>query len=225
MQLTPETIVFGLGIFLALWYLGAAIVNRRRGLAVFFWLRNGFDQLGGEVSSRWIGSSGSGAQIQIRKAAPPFKEIQLIYLLASRELLPLFLFDLLRGKRDRLFFKATLRVATPGEVEVVRAGSGLARQMRAEKAHPWTLQDGPHGLLIGARGRGAAALCAAQAPFLEKYGPLVQHISWSRQAPQFIVILSLAGLYTRGGSAAGLFTDLAAAASAAGEKDVVGGRA
>ena len=35
MQLTPEKIVVGLGILLALWYLGASVFNRRRGVAVF----------------------------------------------------------------------------------------------------------------------------------------------------------------------------------------------
>jgi hypothetical protein len=215
MKLTPETILVGLGIFLAVWYLFASIFNRQRGLAIFHWLRDGMGQLGGEVASRWIGSSGSGAQIQVRKANPPFRDIEIIYLLASRELLPLFLVDLLRGKRDQLIVKARLRTTHPGEVEVAPARSGKVRRMRAESEQPWSIKDGPHGLLVGTRGRSTQRQHAALAPFLDKYGLRVRHISWSNKAPHLIVILSLVGLFEKGGSAAGLYDDLAAMAASA----------
>ena len=143
MRLSPETIVVALGIFLALWYLGASMFNRRRGVAVFRWLHDGLDALGGEISSRWIGSSGSGAQIRVAKADPPLKDLDVIYLLASRELLPLFLFDLARGKRDRLIVKAGTRAASPAELEAVPAKSRLGRQMQAEVDHPWQIEKGP----------------------------------------------------------------------------------
>lgn len=214
MTITPEYIVAALGIALALWYLVASIFNRRRGIAVYRWLQRGLDRFGGEVAGRWIGSSGSGAQIQVRKATPPFKELDIIYLLASRELLPLFLVDLLRGKRDRLIVKATLRSAHAGELEVVQAASGLARQMRAEKAQPWRVEEVPGSLLVGVRGKSAEELHTALTPLIEKYGDHIQRISWSKKAPHLIVILSLADLYEKGGSAAGLYDDLAAVASA-----------
>lgn len=217
MMLTPENIVFGLGIFLVLWYLFASIFNRRRGVAVFRWLQSGLAGLGGETAAKWIGSSGSGAQIQVRKADPPFKDLEIVYLLASRELLPLFLVDLLRGKRDRLIIKSRLRPTFPGEVEVVRGDSSLARQMRAEQDKPWSIEDGPPGLLVGARGPRTDELRAALGPLLEKYGAHILQVSWGRTAPHLIVIFALAGLYERGGSAAGLYADLTAAVTAAGQ--------
>jgi hypothetical protein len=204
-QLTPEYIVVGLGILLALWYLGASIFNRRRGVAVFRWLRADPDSLSGESSGRWIGSSGSGAELHVRKMPPPLKELQLIYLLASRELLPLFLVDLVRGKRDRLIVKATYRATPIGELEAVPASSGLARQLRAGGEDPWQVEEGPHGLRVGARGREADKLRAALTPLLEKYGPYVQRVSWSRKPPHLIAILSLAGLTAQGGRAADLY--------------------
>lgn len=213
-SITPESIVVWTGIVLAFWYLLAAIYNRRRGLGIYYWMRNGFDQLGEEISSRWIGSSGSGAQIHIHKATPPLKHVDLIYLLASRELLPLFLVDLLRGKRDRLIVKAELRSQPIGEVEVVPARSGLARQLRAESKDPWQVADMPHERVIGWRGRQADAMRAAVGPFIEKYGMRLHHLSWSRKAPHLIITLSLAGLYQKGGSATDLYADVTAIASA-----------
>jgi hypothetical protein len=210
MVVTPERAIVGLGIFLALWYLGASIFNRRRGLAVFYWLRDDLEQFGGEIASRWLGSSGSGARIQIHKADPPYRDLEIAYLLASRELLPLFLVDLLRDKRDQLIFKARLRSSYPGEVEVVPAAGSLARQMKGESDRPWDIDDGPSGLLIGMRRQGGEKLRDALTPLLNKYGAHVRHISWSQKAPHLIVVLSLAGLFEKGGSAAGLYDDLTA---------------
>jgi hypothetical protein len=214
MQIKPETIVAGFGIFLALWYLAASIYNRRRGIAVYRWLHSGLEDLGGEVSGRWIGSSGSGAELHVFGANPPFRELQIIYLLASRELLPLFLVDLLRGKRDRVIIKATLKANPDAELEIAREGSGLARQMRAEKNRPWTIAEGPGGFVIGGRG-GSEPLRAATLPLLEKYAAQVNHISWAKKAPHLIAILSLEGLFQAGGGASGLYADIAAAAGAA----------
>ena len=214
MRLTTDVILIAIALVLVLWYLALSIYNRRRGITVYRWLQSGLKELGGEVSGRWLGSSGSGAQMHVDQAGAPFRELDAIYLLASRELLPLFLLDLARGKRDRLIFKAALRRVPPSDLEIVRARSRAARGVRSDE---WQVEDGPHGLVIGQRGRGAGALRAASTPLLEKYGPRIQQISWSRQAPHLIVVLSLAGLYEPGGSAAALFADLAAAASAAQE--------
>src|SRR5574341_170242 len=117
MEISPEQVVVGIGIFLAVWYLLASMFNRRRGIAIYYWLKAGLDRLGSEVSGKWIGSSGSGAHLKVNKATAPFKQVEIIYLLASRELLPLFLFDLLRGKRDRLILKGEVRQPIHGELE------------------------------------------------------------------------------------------------------------
>jgi hypothetical protein len=215
MQLTPDKIVVGLGILLALWYLGASIFNRRRGVAVFRWLREPLDRFGGEVGSRWIGSSGSGAEIKVVKADAPFKQIEAIYLLASRELLPLWLFDMSRGKRDRLILKFALRASFGGEIEAVPARSGLAHQMRNDPEKPWSIEDSRHDLIVGTRGGGTAPARSALTPFLEKYGANLQRLSWTRQAPHLIITLSLADLFERGGNASDLYDDLAALVTAA----------
>lgn len=208
MQIQPETIVVGFGIFLALWYLVASIYNRRRGIAVYRWLHDGLEDLGGEVSGRWIGSSGSGAELKITGINPPFRDLQVIYLLASRELLPLFLVDLARGKRDRVIIKATLKANPDAELEAVRARSGLAHAMRSEKNRPWAITEAPQGFLLGGRGS-ADPLRTATLPLLEKYAAQIIQVSWAKKAPHLIAILSLDGLFQKGGSADGLYDDIA----------------
>lgn len=210
MKLTTENIIIGLVALLALWYLVAMIFNRRRGLSIYHWLKNDLDKLGGEASGKWIGTPGSGAQLHIHKANPPFRNLDVIYLLASRELLPLFLLDLARGKRDQLIVKAEIRPHIIGEVEVVPENSKLSRQLQSDREHPWDIKSLHPHFMMGTRGSDSLKAADALAPFIDKYKTSIHHISWSRKKPHLIVTLSLANLYEKDGSAAELYTDLQA---------------
>lgn len=210
MNTSPEMMLVAFGLFLVLWYLGASMFNRQRGIRIFRWLQTGLKALGGEVSARWLGSSGSGAQITVHKANPPFKQVEIICLLAARELLPLFLVNLLRGKRDQLILKLTLRAMPQGEAEIVRARSSQARQLRTESKAPWQVEDLADGLVLGIRGREGQTLRSALAPLLQRHGPRIQSVSWSKHTPHLIIVLMLSGLYEAGGSAAELYGELAA---------------
>ena len=109
-----QTIIIGLSIFLGLWYIIGSITNRRRGLETFRWLREALGTTGKVDEARWIGSSGSGARLTVSKANRPFQRIEVVFLLDSRELLPLWLVNLMRGKQDEMILKATLRSLPSG---------------------------------------------------------------------------------------------------------------
>lgn len=210
-MLTPEYVVTGLGVLLAVWYVVAGIYNRRLGLRTYRWLQEGLSKLGDSksVQAGWIGSSGSGARIAMTRAAAPFKRLELAYLLESRELAPLWLVDVLRGKRDQLILRGTLRRSRPGELEVLPPNDGALKTIRKEADTPWTLADGPHGLVIARRG-GADGAPAGLAAFLEKYGPHLKRLSWGPDDPQLMIVLRLAGLPQQ--PAATLFHDIRQAA-------------
>jgi hypothetical protein len=192
---SPEYIVTGLGLFLAVWYLIALIYNRRLGLRLYRWLQSDLDVLGDpkSVQAGWLGSSGSGARIAILRAHPPFRRLELTYLLESRELAPLWLFDILRGKRDQLILRATLRQQQAGEVEVLPSGDRELSSLQQETAQPWTLTDGPHKLVIARRGPAQQQL-EWVTPFLERYGPNLKRLSWRPQDPHLLIVLRLSRL-------------------------------
>lgn len=195
-MLTPEYIVTGIGLFLVAWYLIAAIYNRRFGLRTYRWLQAGLEILGDtkSIQASWIGSSGSGARIGLERAHPPFQRLELAYLLESRELAPLWLFDILRGKRDQLILRGTLRHKGVGELEVMPQNDKLLKALRQQDATPsWTLADGPHNLVIAHR-RSAKQQIEWVTPFLEKYGPNLKRFSWRPQDPHILIVLRLAGL-------------------------------
>jgi hypothetical protein len=118
-----QQIVIGISVFLVVWYIALSSVNRRRGIATYQWLQDGLSRLGKISESRWIGSASSGARLAIAEAQPPFRKIEVIFLLESREILPLWIFNHLRGKRDELIIKASLSGRPTQEIEAATNGA------------------------------------------------------------------------------------------------------
>jgi hypothetical protein len=201
--------VIGLCVFLALWYVGGYLYNRRRGQRLFRWLETGLDVLGGERETGWIGSSATGARINVTHAAPPFRRLEITLLLESREILPLWLLHRLRGKQDGLIMKTTLRSPRRGEVEVVPATGRIAQGLRGEQEQPWTWQTGPLGLTTAYRGPGAQHQVRALEPWLETYGAHVHRFSWRKTDPHVQLQIKVSGLLAR--SSATFLADLRAA--------------
>ena len=188
--------VIGLCIVLALWYGGGYLYNRRRGQRLFRWLEAGLDVLGGEREAGWIGSPASGARVNVVHAAPPFRRLEITSLLENREMLPLWLLGHLRGRRDGLIIKATLRSPRQGEVEVVPATGQTARGLRQEQGQPWTWQEGSHGLSIAHRGSGAGPQVAGLESWIDAYGAHLQRFSWRKADPHIQLQVNVAGLLT-----------------------------
>jgi len=208
---TPEYVVMGLGLALVLWYFIAATYNRRFGVRIFRWLQRDFSKLGDSknIQSGWIGSSRSGAQIVIQPAHPPFQRLELVYLLQSRELAPLWLINILRGKQDLIIVRGILRRQPTGEVEVLPPRNRALAKMRQETASPWTFADGPHSLVIAQRGASAEQVKWVK-PFLDQYGAHLRRLSWGPQEPHLLIALRLDKLLQA--DAAAFFRDLRQAA-------------
>ncbi|MCX7681889.1 MAG: hypothetical protein N2508_07995 [Anaerolineae bacterium] len=193
----PETVaVIGLCVVLTLWYAGGYLYNRRQGEQLFRWLRAGLDVLGGEKQASWLGSPANGVYINITHAAPPFRRLEIALQLENREILPLWLFERLRGRRDRLIIKATLRSPVHGEVEIVPARGRTARLLRREQEQPWSWQAGPHHLLIGHRGSGAQRRLARLVPWVSTYGMSLQRFSWRKDDPHVQLQMKVTDLLT-----------------------------
>jgi hypothetical protein len=191
----PGTVaVIGLSALLALWYGGGHLYNRRRGQRLFHWLKAGLGVLGGGTEAGWIGSPASGARINVRHAAPPFRRLEITLLLENREILPWWLLQRLRGRRDWLIIKATLRSPRRGEVEVVPAVGRIAQDLRRDTDLPWVWKDGPYRLAVAYQGPGAQVQAAALQPWLEIYGPYLHRFSWRKTDPHIQLQVQAAGL-------------------------------
>lgn len=190
-----QRILFVLALLLLLWYVIGTSYNRRRGIRTLNWLCEGLDSLGGQVQASWIGSAATGARLVINNAAPPFRQLEVTFLLESRELLPLWLVNLLRGRRDQLIIKAHLHLPRKDEMEVVPHGSRLEQSLRHEDRPSWQWEEGgPYSLRIAYRGGQRDVLMAAVIPFLQSYGPFLHRFSWRKDKPHLLLQARLAGL-------------------------------
>jgi hypothetical protein len=192
-----ETIAIYLGIFLILWYGVASVYNRRLGIRTYRWLQPGVSTLGKITQAKWIGSSGSGARIGVAQAKQPFRQAEIAFLLESRELLPLWLLNRLRGIRDSLIVRAQLRSVPQGEVEILPQGHSRFKDLLAEsKQNPWAMleRELPAGLQAAARGRNMDRMLDAAQAFLNEVGPGIRRLSLARTAPQLILDVKIAQL-------------------------------
>ncbi len=119
-------------------------------------------------------------------------------MLENREIPLLWLLDRLRGERDELIIKATLRSPCRGEVEVSPVMRGALRLPKGKATHrqeqPWTRQEGPHGLTMACQGPGTQRQVTALEPWLETYGAHLHRFAWHKTDPHIQLQMKMAGL-------------------------------
>jgi hypothetical protein len=193
-----QRIAIYLGVFLLIWYAAAAFYNRRRGVRVYRWLQPGLKTLGAITEAKWIGSSGSGARLAIAKPDRPFRRVEAAFLLETRELLPLWLINRLRGRRDALIIRADLRSAPKAELEIVPPEDRRLRGLRADdKRGAWTtLADLPAGFQGAGRGREVDRSSKETRSLLETESGPIRHISIGYKPPHVIIEADLTRLMT-----------------------------
>ncbi len=191
-ELTTQAVI-AFCILLTIWYIVGWQVNRRRGRRLLEWILQGLRAFGGQITVSRLGTSGF--QVNVRKPQPPFKRIETTILLEPREILLLWIFDLLRGRADHLVLKGTLRASPRGEVEIVKKKGRLARRvLKGLEEKAWTRQETAGGLLIARRGKQGRQQADAISHLVEDLSPCLLRLSLSKKAPHLLVSLSLAGL-------------------------------
>jgi len=205
-----QQIVIVLSIILVVWYVLFSYLNRRRGIATYYWLREGLGELGEINEAEWIGSSGSGARLVVSNAKNPFRRIEVVYLLQTREVPPLWVFNILRGKRDTLILKAALKSKPKQELEVARKGErGFETLLENEKNRPYVQVSAPEGYLMAFRGKEEELFLERLRSFLSQYPDIVRQISLQRKKPHLILQTNLPDL--GGATAKELFSALSKA--------------
>jgi len=178
---------------LVVWYIVGWQVNRRRGERLLAWVLQALRALSGDqITVSRLGTSGF--QVNVGKAKVPFKRIEATILLQPREILLLWIFNLLRGRTDQLVLKATLRAWPRGEVEVMKTGR-LSRGVLEELGEEaWARQETAGGLVIACRGEKGQQQVDAISHLVEDLSSRLLRLSLSKKAPHLLVSLSLAGL-------------------------------
>ncbi len=194
--------VIALSILLVVWYVAGSWLNRRRAVSLLRWVREGVQELGGQATMRWLGRT-SGFQVSVKGAKRPFKRIEMMILLEPREVLLLWLFNRLRGRRDMMSFRADLRTRPKIELEIVPRRGGMAKKiLKAIEEEAWAkgeIEDAD--LMVLLRGREVTPLAERLTPLLRECAPHILRLSLRKQSPHFLANLSLPGLEGTGAEA------------------------
>ena len=194
---TGQWIAISLSALLGAWYFVGAIINRRRGVAIYHWLRAGLEQVGKISEAKWIGSSGSGARLVVGKANRPFRRVEVVFLLESREIMPIWLFNRLRKKQDEMILKAALTQVPGQEVESAPSGDRKLKGLLSapdNKLNPFNVVPAPEGFDIIRRGGQDEEGLDSLRGFLKKYSDSVFQVSLRRQVPHLILRVYLPSL-------------------------------
>jgi len=192
-----QWIAISLSALFGAWYAVGAIINRRRGVAIYRWLRAGLEQVGKISEAKWIGSSGSGARLVVDKGKKPFRRVEVVFLLESREIMPIWLFNRLRKKQDEMILKATLTQVPDQEVESGPSGDRKLKGLLSapgNKLNPFNVVPAPKGFDIIRRGRQDDERLDVIREFLKKYSNSVFQVSLRKQMPHLILRVYLPAL-------------------------------
>ncbi len=199
MQMLPagpaERILWIIVILLVLGYLGGNWLNRQRSRAIGRWLQSALSTLGGQPAWNLAGTMSSSVQLTVNHAARPFRQLVITYHMLTREFLPLWMFELLRGKRDRMTVRGDLRGVLSEEIEVV-PWRGKLRRMLDQHAgdQPWNWQRAPARLGLASHQAGDSDLCCSMLSFLEQYGHSIERLSLRRRQPNLMLFVRLDGI-------------------------------
>lgn len=186
-------VVIAFCVLLTIWYIVGWQVNRKRGNRLLEWTLQGLRAFGSQITVSRLGTSGF--QVNVKKAQAPFKRVETTIFLEPREILLLWLFNLLRGGTDYLVFRGTLSVPPRGEVEVLKKRGRLARRiLKSLREKDWTRQETAGGLVIACRGKQGQRQAEAISHLMEDLSPRLLRLSLSKKAPHLLMSLSLAGL-------------------------------
>lgn len=194
----PERVLWFVLIILVVGYLVGVWRNRQRSKALGMWLQAGLGKLGGRVAWRWIRSMTSGAEVNVAETRPPFRQLQISYFLLTREFIPLWGIERLRGKRDLLAVRADLRSPPTQDLTIVPRHGKLSEELdKAAEAAPWHWTELPAGLGLATRVAPERALVKRVEAFVNEYGASIERLSLRRQAPHLIAFFKLAGMEKR----------------------------
>jgi hypothetical protein len=123
-------------------YLAGRRTNQRRSQQISNWLEPGLRSLGGTPTVHRL--TRSAFRFQVTDARRPFQTVTSSVVLISREVLPTWLWERLRGNKDLLVMHVTLRQPPAVEAEIVDPNNELGRRGELQaRGYNWSEVDLP----------------------------------------------------------------------------------
>jgi hypothetical protein len=182
--MTLNQIIFiGLAIVMVWWLIGG-FINQRRGQAWLVWLQLGIKELGTIETTKWLRSFHSVGLITLKDSRAPFRSLDILFTLESRDNLIMWILRHLRGRRDEMIIKADLQADPVQELEIgYRGRTSYDVYLTRQKDDPFTRLDERDGFRIARRGGEDDYSIARLREFLAGQGKVIQRMSLQRGSP------------------------------------------
>ncbi len=177
-------LAIGLSLLMVAGYVWGSAVNRRVRWSIARWAREGLRGLPEGATIRAFGTSGF--LVRQPRPRPGITDLQLTVLLEPREVLPLWLWHRIQGRRDFAVLRITLATPAAADVEIAARASAFGRAAMGAltEADGWRVVHRGEAFTIGARRtKDAAALGQELLRILGAAIPRLAQISVRRGNP------------------------------------------
>lgn len=166
--------------------------NRQKAEKIFSWLKPGLSTLGEVTLGGKLPGMASGGRLEVNQPMAPLKSVETVYLLAPRENLIFWIFNLLQGRSDELIVWINYLSKPEQAVEVARRGNRQFEKRLKEPEKPaLTMLEGQGGLQMAAEDKpGSTILNKAQA-FLQHYPSVVIRLAVRPEKPHLFLRINL----------------------------------
>jgi len=187
-----QWVVIGISAVLILAYIRGFYYNRQRAGQILAWLEDGLETFGPVSAGDKLPGMASGGRLEVKRAAPPLKRVEAVYLLAPRENPVFWLFHLIQGRRDELILWITYQSRPEQELEVARPRDRqLESRLKDVEKIPLSVSEGPHGLSVASEQKKDGQLSGKVQSFLERYGRQVYRLALRGNKPHLFLRTNL----------------------------------
>ena len=102
--MNPQYILVIAIIIIMSWFAFGVIFNLRRGEVLLKWMQAGLPVIGPRTTFRWLGTSV--AELGIAQAKKPFRRLDILLVLAPRDVFWMMILSIFQGRRDTVIFRA-----------------------------------------------------------------------------------------------------------------------
>ncbi len=214
----PKTILVVVVAVVMLWFAMGVIYNIRRGERLLRWAQGGLPLVGERTTFRWLGSSV--AELVIAQGKGAIRRLELLVVLAPRDLVWNWVIAFLRGRKDILILRLDLAGPPRLAFDLADPQTWTGRMILQDaRGREWQIQEYQGQELAAASGHhklAASQLERLHEP-LARLSPRFARISLRRETPHLELHLPFPD--TPGSRADEFFTALQALARKANQSD------
>lgn len=180
--------VIGVCGLLIIVYIRGYFYNRSLAARASAWLVEGLQDWGRISVGEKLPRAVTGGRLEVLQARPPFRKLEVVYLLAPRENPLFWIFYYLQGKRDELIVWVTFTSKPEQLVEVARPGDRqYAARLNATDKPALEQVEAPSGFQMAVEDKQDASLAQRVTAFLQEYQPVVQRVSLRSNKPHMFL--------------------------------------